>query len=152
ASRPSSGYAATGFGIVLLLFGAMGLFGQLQDAMNTVWEVQPKPGRGWLGLLKDRLLSLSMVMGTIFLLLVSLVVSAGLGAVGSLVSVLIWAYYSAQIFLFGAEFTKVYADAYGSRIKPKPDAIPVTHEARAEQGIARTKERGQNDITPRKSF
>src|SRR5205807_372034 len=75
-SRTGSGYAATGIGIGLLLVGAMGLFGQLQDAMNTVWEVQPKPGRGLLGLLKDRLLSMSMVMGTAFLLLTSLIVSA----------------------------------------------------------------------------
>ena len=44
AGRPGSGYKATGIGIVLLLVGSMGLFGQLQDAMNTVWEVQPKPG------------------------------------------------------------------------------------------------------------
>src|SRR4051794_19349149 len=80
ANKPGSGYTATGVGVVLLLFGAMGLFGQLQDAMNTVWGVQPKPGRGLLGLLKDRLLSLTMVMGTVFLLLVSLLVSAMLAA------------------------------------------------------------------------
>jgi membrane protein len=62
----------------------LGLFAQLQDALNTVWEVQPKPGRGVLGFLQDRLLSFSMVLGTAFLLLVSLVVSAVLAALGSM--------------------------------------------------------------------
>ena len=84
ADRPSSGILAIVIGVAMLLFGAMGVFGQLQDALNTIWEVQPKPGRGLLGLLKDRLLSFSMVLGVAFLLLVSLVVSAGLTALGSL--------------------------------------------------------------------
>jgi membrane protein len=57
------------------------------------------------------------------------------GAVGSLVVLLVWIYYSAQILFFGAEFTKAYANQYGSRIKPSADAEPVTTEARAEQGI-----------------
>ena len=81
ANRPSSGILAIVIGVAMLLFGAMGVFGQLQDALNTIWEVQPKPGRGLLGLLKDRLLSFSMVLGVAFLLLVSLVVSEGLTAV-----------------------------------------------------------------------
>src|SRR3954447_15956565 len=63
ASRPEAGYTATGIGIVLLIVGATGLFGQLQDAMNTVWEVQPRPGRGIWGFVKDRFLSFGMVMG-----------------------------------------------------------------------------------------
>ena len=214
ASKPGAGQAATGIGLVLLLFGAMGLFGQLQDAMNTVWEVQPRPGRGLLGMLKDRLMSLSMVMGTIFLLLVSLVASATLaavtglmgdwaagtighvidfvvsfavvtglfamiyrylpdakvawgdvwlgaaltsllfgigklliglyighsrvasayGAAGSLVVLLIWAYYSAQIFLYGAEFTKTYATLHGSGVQPEPDAEPLSASSLAQQG------------------
>jgi membrane protein len=60
------------------------------------------------------------------------------GAAGSLAVLLIWLYYSAQIFLFGAEFTKAYANQYGSRIVPAENAVPVTEEARAEQGIPRT--------------
>lgn len=60
------------------------------------------------------------------------------GAAGSLAVLLIWLYYSAQIFLFGAEFTKVYADRYGSRIVPAENAMRVTDKARAEQGIPRT--------------
>lgn len=221
ASKPGEGTLASILGIVMLLFGAMGLFGQLQDALNTIWEVQPKPGRGIWGFLRERFLSLSMVMGSAFLLLVSLVVSAAMaalaglwgdwqasilghlvngtvsfvvitlvfamiyrylpdakiswqdvwlgalitallftigkfliglylghssvsstyGAAGSLAVLLIWLYYSAQIFLFGAEFTKVYADHYGSRIVPAENAVPVTEEARAEQGIPRTDSR-----------
>jgi len=45
-------------------------------------------------------------------------------------------YYASQIFLFGAELTKSYANRLGSRIKPKPYAEPVTSEARAQQGLA----------------
>jgi membrane protein len=73
---------ATGvFGLGLLLFGASGLFGQLQDAMNTIWEVKPKEGRGFVGILKDRFLSFTMVLGTAFLLLTSLLITAGISAV-----------------------------------------------------------------------
>jgi membrane protein len=226
ASKPGSGIIATVVGVAMLFLGATGLFGQLQDAMNTVWEVQPKSGRGILGILKDRLLSMSMVLGTAFLLLVSLVVSTALealggrllgdaragvlgqainfavslvvitllfamiyrflpdariawrdvglgaamtallfvlgkwciglylgqasvgstyGAAGSLVVLLVWLYYSAQIFLFGAEFTKAYANRYGSRIVPTENAVPVTEKARAEQGIPRTPHRNEHD-------
>jgi membrane protein len=59
------------------------------------------------------------------------------GAAGSLAALLIWLYYSAQIFLFGAELTKACADRHGSRILPKDHAVPVTDEARAAQGIPR---------------
>ncbi len=82
AQKPSSGIVATAIGLVTLLLGASGVFGQLQDALNTVWEVQPKPGRGIVGLVKDRFLSLTMVLGTGFLLLVSLVVTAAIAAAG----------------------------------------------------------------------
>jgi len=215
ADRPKAGTVATVFGVAMLLFGASGLFGQLQDALNTIWGVQPKPGRGIMGIIRDRFLSFTMVLGTAFLLLVSLVISAVLsalesmlgewgasvlgqvfnllvstgvitvlfamiyrflpdakivwrdvwlgaaltavlftigkyliglylgkaglasayGAAGSLAVLLIWLYYSSQIFLFGAELTKVYANKFGSRIVPKDNAIPITAEARAEQGM-----------------
>ncbi len=83
ANKPASGIIATLVGVVTLLFGALGAFGQLQDALNTIWEVKPKPGRGFLGVIRDRLLSLTMVLGMAFFLLVSLVVSAGLTAMGT---------------------------------------------------------------------
>src|SRR6202040_2394883 len=52
AARPQGGAMATLIGVAILLFGASGVFGELQDAMNTIWEVQPKAGRGVLGVLK----------------------------------------------------------------------------------------------------
>jgi len=204
ANQPSTGVVSTVIAIGTLLLGASGFFGQLQDALNTVWGVEPKEGRGLWGLIKDRFLSFVAVIGTGFLLLVSLVVSAalaalgkwfgdllpapevvlqtfnllvsfgviaglfalifkmlpdvhiawkdvwigagitsllftigkfsvglylgksnvasGYGAAGSLVIILVWVYYSAQILLFGAEFTQVYANRAGGRIVPTKDA------------------------------
>ena len=83
ASVPANGIGSGVFGLGLLLFGASGLFGQLQDAMNTIWEVKPKEGRGVLGILKDRFLSFTMVLGTGFLLLVSLILTAAVSVFAS---------------------------------------------------------------------
>jgi membrane protein len=47
------------------------------------------------------------------------------GAAGSLIVLLLWIYYSAQIFLFGAEFTQIYATRYGDGVKPDDDAVPL---------------------------
>lgn len=195
----------------------------MQDALNTIWEVQPKPGRGLFGILRARFLSFAMVLGVGFLLLVSLIVSAALtaaisyfghllpgvdflwqlvnfilsfavptvlfgliykvlpdvkiawsdvwigaaitsllfsigryalgtylgnsgfsstyGAAGSVVIILVWVYYAAQILFFGAEFTQVYARRYGSKIVPDKNAIPLTDAARAEQGMTRNGDR-----------
>ncbi len=218
AHKPGSGPIAALVGFATLLLAASGVFGQLQDSMNTIWEVQPKAGRGVLGFLKDRFFSFAMVLGTGFLLLTSLVLSAtvaatfavvgnvapalkpvlacgdfrhlrrgrhpplrpdlqgsarrpdrlarrlgrggvddgpvpgwqggssalylgrssygsGYGAAGSLVVLLVWIYYSSQILFFGAEFTQVYANRYGSQIQPARDAEPVTDRMRAQQGI-----------------
>lgn len=82
ARRPASGAVATVVGVVTLLLGASGVFGQLQDALNTVWEVEAKPGRGVVALIRDRFLSVTMVLGTGFLLLVSLAVTTGIAAAG----------------------------------------------------------------------
>ena len=215
ASKPKSGIIATVIAIVTILFGASGLFGQLQDALNTIWEVEPKPDRGILGLIKDRFLSFTMVLGIGFLLLVSLIISALLsalnsyltdllpgsiyvlqilnfvisfgvitllfamiykilpdvkiawsdvwigaavtsllfalgkfliglylgnssagsayGAAGSLVILLLWIYYSAQILLFGAEFTQVYAKKYGSWSASSEKTAPLTRKVEVEQ-------------------
>jgi membrane protein len=198
AQKPSSGILASLIAIGTLLLGASGVFAQLQDALNTVWGIEPKAGRGIWGAIKDRFFSFIAVLGTGFLLLVSLVLSAALaafgklfmnwlpgqeavlhlanfiisfgvitllfammfkllpdakiawrdvwvgagltsllftigkfaigmylgkadvgsayGAAGSLVILLVWVYYSSQILLFGAEFTSVYANRYGSHI------------------------------------
>src|SRR6478672_6124591 len=72
ASEPGKSTIETVIGIALALFGASGVFGQLQDALNTIWEVKPKPGGGILGFLRTRFLSFAMVGGVCFLLLVSL--------------------------------------------------------------------------------
>lgn len=83
ARESQGGGLATTLGVVMLFVGATGVFGQLQDSLNTIWKVQPKPGRGFWGFLQDRFLSIAMVMGVAFLLLVSLVVSTGLTAVNA---------------------------------------------------------------------
>lgn len=220
ASQPTTSLLATAIGIGTLLFGATGLFGQLQDALNTVWGVAPKPGRSIKGFIETRFLSLTMVLGIGFLLLVSLVLSTVLstlnnflsslwtdslivfevinfvlsfgvitllfamiykilpdvkihwrdvwmgaavtaflfsigkfllgyylgnqsfgstyGAAGSILIILLWVYYSAQILLFGAEFTQVYAKRFGSKIEPDKYAVPLTGEMRARQGIPKS--------------
>jgi membrane protein len=220
SSQPGTGSLAAVLGVITLLVGAAGVVGQLQDALNTIWEVAPRPGRGVIGFIKERCLSLVMVLGFGFLLLVSLILSTVLtavgtfgvglmpaaapameaahfllsvgvialmiamifkllpdaevawndvwigaaftallvtvgksllglylgrsgvtstyGAAGSFVALLVWIYYSAQIVFFGAELTKAYANRFGSRIVPSKDAVPLTDEARAQQGMPRT--------------
>jgi membrane protein len=206
-NKPAESVTATLVGGVLLLVGATSVFGELQDALDRIWRV-PKTSRGGIwSLLRSRLLSFGMILGIGFLLMVSLVVSAalaalgkmwgplfsewellangadflvgfaftmsgfaliykimprvrvdwsdvwigaavtallfsigksliglyigksgvtsGFGAAGSLVVMLLWVYYSAQIFLMGAEFTWAYANTFGSRRKqPLPVAAP----------------------------
>jgi membrane protein len=228
ASNPRSGLIATVLGVAALVLGATGIFGALQDALNTIWGVEPKPGRGFRGIIRDRVLSFGMVVVIAFLLVVSLVVSAvvsgmsaymsrllpgadalwhlvelaisfavvtalfammfkvlpdviiswrdvwvgaavtallftigkfaiGLyigrssvasvyGAAGSLVVLLVWVYYSAQIALFGAELTQVWANEYGTRIAPSPNAVPVTDKARERQGMPRDEHRGGTPV------
>ncbi len=68
ASKPQAGIIATTIGVVLALFGASGVFGQLQDALNTIWGVKPKPGGGINGFYSDAFLSFAMVGGVCFLL------------------------------------------------------------------------------------
>ena len=68
-------------GVGALLLGATGVFGQLQDALNTIWEASPEKAGGVWGLIRTRLLSLAAVFGTAFLLLVSLAVSAVIGGI-----------------------------------------------------------------------
>lgn len=67
---------------VMLLFGATGVFVQLQDSLNQIWEVKQKPGQGVMGFVRHRMISFAMVLGIAFLLLVSLLLTAGLAAVG----------------------------------------------------------------------
>src|SRR4029077_15610468 len=207
ASQPGKSTLATMIGILLALFGASGVFGQLQDALNTIWGVKAKPGAGIWGFLRLRFLSFAMVGGVCFLLLVSLTLESVLkafshyvqaalpggiviamamywifdlavvillfaiifkflpdakiqwrdvwfgavmtaiffaigkwalglylgsgsaasayGAASSLITLLLWVYYSSQILLFGAEFTQVYANQAGRGVAPDEHAIRV---------------------------
>jgi membrane protein len=207
ASQPGKSTIATVIGIALALFGASGVFGQLQDALNTIWGVKAKPTRGMWGFVRTRFLSFAMVAGVCFLLLVSLTLESllkgfshyvqsvlpggvivamsvylvfdfavivflfamifkflpdariqwrdvwigavitaiffgigkwvlglylGSGAAGaaygpasSLITLLLWVYYSSQILLLGAEFTQVYADRSGRGVKPDEYAVRV---------------------------
>ncbi|MEZ2249691.1 YihY/virulence factor BrkB family protein [Microcoleus sp.] len=81
ASEPKSGMIATLVGVATLLWGASNVFTNLKEALNTIWNVKPAPGRGIWGFLQDRVLSFAMILGIGFLLLVSLVISALLAAV-----------------------------------------------------------------------
>jgi membrane protein len=81
AGKHGSGVLATVIAVVTILFGATGVFGQLQKTLNRIWDVEPRPDRGVKGLLKARALAFGMLLGIGFLLLVSLVVSTALSAV-----------------------------------------------------------------------
>src|SRR5690606_3505572 len=70
----ASGIAIVG-SVIVLLFGASGVFAELQSSMNTIYDVEQRREGGWKALVKARLLSISMVFGVAFLLLVSLVIS-----------------------------------------------------------------------------
>ncbi|MHA4843285.1 YihY/virulence factor BrkB family protein [Flavitalea antarctica] len=67
-------------GIITLIIGATTVFAEIQDSINMIWGLKPKPKKGWLKMLKNRLLSFSVIIGLGFLLLVSLGVSAILEA------------------------------------------------------------------------
>jgi membrane protein len=83
ASSPAGSAVSIVIGILTLLFGATTVFVQLQEALDTIWDVERAPkSSALLGFLKDRLASLGMVLGIGFLLLVSLVISAALSAFG----------------------------------------------------------------------
>src|SRR6202158_2137349 len=197
AHKPAHGVIATIVGLAVLLLGASGVFTEMQDALNTIWKVDPASKAGVWNLVRSRFLSFGMVLGIGFLLLVSLLLSAALsaaagyisgfisvppavlhavdflfslffiavlmalifkllpdvkiawsdvwvgamltsllfttgkfligfyigksvtmsayGAAGSVVIILAWIYYSAQLLYFGAEFTHVYSKERGSQ-------------------------------------
>lgn len=79
--KHSGSLITTIVGIVVLLVGAGGVFGQLKDSLNTIWEVKAKPGAGIWGFIRNRFLSFTMVLGTGFLLLVSMALTTFLTAI-----------------------------------------------------------------------
>ncbi len=79
-SKPGGGHVATIVSTLVLLFSATGVFVELQDSMNTIWGVKPAPNRGIYAFIRNRLLSLGMVFGIAFLLLVSMFLTAVLSS------------------------------------------------------------------------
>jgi len=215
AYKPTTGTAATVFGLLMLVFGASAVVVDLRDALNTIWHV-PAAATGstlhsFLRLVRERFYLFGLILGVGFLLLVSLALNAAIaalgslfrsllptseavlhvavfvisflvitflfaaiykflpdvqlkwsdvtvgacftallftigkqliglylgkasfgstyGAAGSLVIVLVWVYYSAQLFFFGAEFTKTYTEKFGSRLDAKLKVHPPTPES-----------------------
>jgi YihY family inner membrane protein len=89
ARKETLGAAGTALALLPLVIGLWGVFGELQDGLNTIWGVTPKPGRRIRDVVKERFLSFAMVVGIGFLLLVSLVLSAWLAAVSTYVGTLL---------------------------------------------------------------
>ncbi len=196
-----------------VVWGASGLFAQLQAALNKIWEIKPIPGRSPIALVRTRFFSFVVVIMVGIVLFATMLVNSGLnsfmqdngtpalalvvrpvqfivtvsltafligvvfkllpdaiirwqdvmvgaaftgvlffigqflvglylsnanvgsvfGTAGSLTAILVWIYYSAQILLFGAEFTEVWARHHGAFIRPDADATWVNeHAARRE--------------------
>ncbi len=82
AQQPGASTLSAVVGIATLLWSASSLFAQLQSALNTIWEVAPAPNAGILATIKKRFLSMTMVLGIGFMLLVSLILTAALAALG----------------------------------------------------------------------
>jgi membrane protein len=88
SEEEEAGWASV-LGILGLLFGATGVFVELQNALNRMWDVEPKPGRGIRGILATRAMGFAMVLGIGFVLLVSLAVSAAVAALTDRVAVFV---------------------------------------------------------------
>jgi membrane protein len=99
--KPSSGITASVIGILTLLFGASGAFGELRSALNKIWDVQAKNDSGLAAMLRERFFSFGMVLSIGFLLMASLLFSAGLAAIGKFFSGLLP---MASPFLSGLDF------------------------------------------------
>lgn len=80
AAKPAESVVSAIVGFATLLLGASGVFGQLKDALNTIWEVKAKPSSGIVSFIRDRLLNFGMVLVIGFLLLTSLLLSTVLAA------------------------------------------------------------------------
>jgi membrane protein len=83
AQKPKSGLLATLISLAIVAFGASGVFAELRSALNKLWNIQPRGSSGIFGIVRERLFSVGMVMAIGFLLLVSLILSAVLAAIGS---------------------------------------------------------------------
>jgi membrane protein len=88
ARATTPGTTGIGLALLTLVIGLWGVFGELQDGLNTIWGVTPKAGRTFADIVRERFWSFAMVVGTGFLLLVSLVITAWLAAMGTYVGYL----------------------------------------------------------------
>lgn len=124
AERPGGRGIKAVLGVGALILGATGAFLQLQGALNRAWEVEPDPSAGgWKNFVFKRLLSLGMILGIAFLLLVSLALSAAVSAIGGFASRLIPGASSAILFLFENVITLVVvAGLFAAIFKVLPDA------------------------------
>ncbi len=206
ASLHSDSLFASLIGIGTLIFGATGVFYQLQQTLNLIWEVKPEPRNKIVKMILDRVFSFGLILAVGFLLLVSLVLSAMLtvlsdwvaiyfsetfnfvfrildvtlslgvitflfaaiykilpdatvswrdvwigafvtallfviakfglglyfghsnpasayGAAGTIILIMLWVSYAGLIILFGAEFTRIYADRRGAKAEPLEYAV-----------------------------
>jgi membrane protein len=122
--RSSSSLIGTVIGIVVLLFGATTAFAQLQSALNKAWEVMPDPAQGGLwNFFSKRVMSLGMVLGIAFLLLVSLTLSAALSAAGGMIAEMIPGYSSTLLWALNAGLSfMVITVLFAAMFKVLPDA------------------------------
>ena len=76
AAINAHGHFAIIAGVIILLLGATSIFSEIQDSINSIWGLKPKPKKGWLKMIQNRMLSFSVIVSLGFLLLVSLCVTA----------------------------------------------------------------------------
>ena len=76
AAVSEHGHMMVTIGIIMLIIGATSIFAEIQDSINSIWRLKPKPKKGWLKMIQNRLLSFSIIISLGFLLLVSLTVTA----------------------------------------------------------------------------
>jgi membrane protein len=120
ADKPAEGIIATVVGVVTLVAAAIGVVVQLKDAFNTVWEVKETPGRGLWGFIRSYVLSFAAVLAVGFLLMVSMVLTAGLAALGKYVGSML-PEAALQTAAFGVSFA-VIALVFALMFKWMPDA------------------------------
>jgi membrane protein len=129
AQQPKTGTAAAIIGVAMLLLGASGVFGQIQSAMNAIWDVPPKASGGMWGFFRSRFLSFAMVLGTGFLLIVSLVLSAAIAAMGTAIGNW-WAGYEAIAHVANAAATFIVMTIlFAMMYKLLPDAPVAWRDA-----------------------